>query len=331
MPHVLFLMDPLDGLSLKKDSTIAMINAAQTRGFRISYARQEDLMLVGDHVEGEICEIALTEPFRANLDPDAAAAFAASGAPWYEIGECTQQRLDDVDVVMMRKDPPFNMEFIYTTYLLERLERQGSLIVNKPSSLRDCNEKLFATEFSECCPELLVSRRMDKLRAFHTVHQDVIYKRLDGMGGQSIFRAQPNDPNLSVILETLTDSGKEQIMAQTYLPEIVDGDKRILLIDGEPIPYALARVPLAGESRGNLAAGGTGMGRTLTDRDRWITEQIGPELKRRGLLFVGIDVIGDYLTEINVTCPTCIRELDAQYSIDIAGMLFESIESKIAS
>ena len=331
MPHVLFLMDPLDSLSLKKDSTIAMINAAQTRGFRISYARQEDLMLIGDHVEGQICDLRLTEDFQAHLEPSAAAEFAASGADWYEIGESTQQPLDDVDVVMMRKDPPFNMEFIYSTYLLERLERQGTLIVNKPSSLRDCNEKLFATEFIECCPELLVSRRIDKLRAFHAQHNDVIYKRLDGMGGQSIFRAQPNDPNLSVILETLTNSGQEQIMAQVYLPEIVDGDKRILLIDGEPIPYALARVPLAGESRGNLAAGGTGRGQPLTDRDRWITAQIGPELRRRGLIFVGIDVIGDYLTEINVTCPTCIRELDTQFSIDIAGMLFESIQSKIAS
>jgi len=330
MPHVLFLMDPLDSLSLKKDSTIAMINAAQNRGFRVSYARQEDLMLVGDHVEGQICDLRLTDAFRESLDPEAAAAFAASGAPWYETDEPSQQRLDHIDVVMMRKDPPFNMEFIYTTYLLERLERQGSLIVNKPSSLRDCNEKLFATEFPQCCPDLLVSRRMDKLREFHSEHRDVIFKRLDGMGGQSIFRAQPNDPNLSVILETLTDSGKEQIMAQTYLPEIVDGDKRILLIDGEPVPYALARVPLAGESRGNLAAGGQGIGRELTDRDRWITQQIGGELKRRGLLFVGIDVIGDYLTEINVTCPTCIRELDTQFSIDIAGMLFESIESKIA-
>ena len=331
MPHVLFVMDPLDSLSLKKDSTIAMINAAQSRGFRISYARQEDLMLVGDHVEGQICDLRLTSAFRESLDPEAASAFAASGASWYEVGEPSQQRLDDVDVVMMRKDPPFNMEFIYTTYLLERLERQGSLVVNKPSSLRDCNEKLFATEFPQCCPELLVSRRMDKLRDFHSQHGDVIFKRLDGMGGQSIFRAQPEDPNLSVILETLTDSGKEQIMAQTYLPEIVDGDKRILLIDGEPVPYALARVPLAGESRGNLAAGGQGIGRELTDRDRWITQQIGAELKRRGLLFVGIDVIGDYLTEINVTCPTCIRELDTQFSIDIAGMLFESIESKLAS
>ena len=232
---------------------------------------------------------------------------------------------------MMRKDPPFNMEYIYSTYLLERLERQGVLIVNKPASLRDCNEKLFATEFPQCCPPLIVSRRMDKLREFHSLHQDVIYKRLDGMGGASIFRARAGDPNLSVILETLTQSGAEQIMGQKFLPEIAEGDKRILIINGEPVPFALARVPLAGESRGNLAAGGTGRGQALSDRDLWIAAQLKDELIHRGLMFVGIDVIGDYLTEINVTCPTCIRELDTQFSLDIAGMLFDQIEIKLTA
>ena len=221
------------------------------------------------------------------------------------------------------------MEFVYSTYLLERAEQEGTLVVNKPASLRDCNEKLFATAFPQCCPTLIVSRRMDQLRAFHAEHGDVIFKRLDGMGGMSIFRARPDDPNLSVILETLTQRGNEQIMGQVYLPEIVDGDKRILLIDGEPVPYALARVPLAGESRGNLAAGGTGRGQPLSERDAWIAAQIGPELRRRGLAFVGIDVIGDYLTEINVTCPTCIRELDTQFSLDIAGTLFDTIEVRL--
>jgi len=230
---------------------------------------------------------------------------------------------------MMRKDPPFDMEFVYTTYLLERAEEQGAFVVNKPQSLRDCNEKFFATAFPQCGPDLVVSRRHDVLRAFHAKHKNVVFKKLDGMGGASIFRIMQDDPNLSVVLETLTDDEQNQIMGQVYLPEIVDGDKRILLIDGEPVPYALARVPSAGETRGNLAAGGTGEGRPLTDRDQWIAEQLGPELKARGLLFVGIDVIGDYLTEVNVTCPTCIRELDTQFSLDIAGTLMDKVLSKL--
>ena len=328
MPNVLFLLDPIDSLSLKKDSTLAMIRATQARGWQVSVMQQQDMLLHSDRVQGVTRTFKLSDEFADKLDP------AAAGDPaqknWYTAGDERQHDLTDFDVVMMRKDPPFNMEFVYSTYLLERLERAGVLVVNKPSSLRDCNEKLFATEFPQCCPPLIVSRRMDKLREFHGEHNDVIYKRLDGMGGMSIFRAQPGDPNLSVILETLTNSGAEQIMGQKYLPEIVDGDKRILLIDGEPVPYALARVPLAGESRGNLAAGGTGRGQELTERDRWIAAQIGPELRRRGLIFVGIDVIGDYLTEINVTCPTCIRELDTQFSLDIAGMLCESIEQHLA-
>jgi len=325
MPNVLFLLDPIDSLSLKKDSTLAMIRAAQIRGWSVSVMEQQDMLLLEEQVQGITREFRLAEEFAAALDP------ASAGADWYSAGAAKQHNLTDFDVVMMRKDPPFNMEFIYSTYLLERLEQLGVLIVNKPASLRDCNEKLFATEFPQCCPPLIVSRRMDRLREFHSEHGDVIFKKLDGMGGASIFRAQHNDPNLSVILETLTNSGGQQIMGQKYLPEIVDGDKRILLIDGEPVPYALARVPLAGESRGNLAAGGTGRGQELTERDRWIAAQIGEELRRRGLIFVGIDVIGDYLTEINVTCPTCIRELDAQFSLDIAGMLCESIERHLAA
>ena len=327
MPKVLFLLDPVDSLSLKKDSTLAMIRAAQRRGWPVSVMEQQDMLLLEERVQGLTRTFKLSDEFAENLDP------AKAGNPlngdWYEAGPERQQDLAEFDVVMMRKDPPFNMEFIYSTYLLEKLERQGTLVVNKPASIRDCNEKLFATEFPQCCPPLIVSRRMDKLREFHATHSDVIFKRLDGMGGMSIFRAQAGDPNLSVILETLTNAGREQIMGQKYLPEIVDGDKRILLIDGEPVPYALARVPLAGESRGNLAAGGTGRGQELSERDRWIAEQIGPELKRRGLLFVGIDVIGDYLTEINVTCPTCIRELDTQFSLDIAGMLCDSVEAHL--
>jgi glutathione synthase len=230
---------------------------------------------------------------------------------------------------MMRKDPPFDMEYIYATYLLERAEGQGVKVFNKPQSLRDCNEKFFATYFPECCPPLVVSRNLDVLRDFHAKHRNVVFKPLDGMGGKSIFRLMENDPNLSVVLETLTDSGRSQIMGQVYLPEIVDGDKRILMVNGEPVPYALARIPAAGSTRGNLAAGGRGVGQPLSDRDRWIAEQVGPELKKRGLAFVGIDVIGDYLTEVNVTCPTCIRELDAQFSIDIGSMLFDHVETEL--
>ena len=232
---------------------------------------------------------------------------------------------------MMRKDPPFNMEYIYATYFLERAEAAGVLCVNRPQSLRDCNEKFFATAFTDLCPPLIVSRREDQLRDFQQKHKNVVFKPLDGMGGASVFRVMDGDANLGVILETLTDFGRQQIMGQLFLPEIADGDKRILLIDGEPVPYALARVPLAGESRGNLAAGGTGEGRPLTERDRFIAERVGAQLKARGLMFVGIDVIGDYLTEINVTCPTCIRELDAQFSLDIAGKLMATIESKLAA
>jgi glutathione synthase len=231
----------------------------------------------------------------------------------------------------MRKDPPFDMDFIYSTYILEAAQREGVLIVNDPRSLRDCNEKLFATQFPQCCPPLIVAASAERLKAFHAQHGDVIFKPLDGMGGASIFRIQQGDPNLSVIIETLTDHGRQQIMAQKYLPEIVDGDKRILLVDGVPAPYGLARIPLAGETRGNLAAGGSGVAKPLTDRERWICDQVGPVLKEKGLLFVGLDVIGDYLTEINVTSPTCVRELDRAHDLDIAGDLMDSIAAKLAT
>ena len=230
----------------------------------------------------------------------------------------------------MRKDPPFDNEFLYTTQMLEYAEKNGVLVVNRPQSLRDFNEKLFATQFPQCCPPLLVSRDTQRLKAFHAQQRDVIFKPLDGMGGMSIFRVQQNDPNINVILETLTQHGQRQIMAQKFIPEIVNGDKRILVIDGEPVPYALARIPLAGENRGNLAAGGTGQALALNERDRWICAQVAPTLKATGLLFVGLDVIGDYLTEINVTSPTCIRELDKAYSLDIAGSLMDCISAKLA-
>jgi len=225
----------------------------------------------------------------------------------------------------MRKDPPFDQEYIYTTYLLEEAERRGTLVVNRCQSLRDCNEKMFATVFPQCCPEVVVSRDVDRLKEFLVDHDDVIYKPLEGMGGTSIFRVTRDDPNVNVILETLTDFGQRTIMAQQFVPEIRDGDKRILMINGEPIPYCLARVPSDGETRGNLAAGGRGVAQPLSERDRWIAAEIGPSLREKGLLFVGLDVIGDYLTEINVTSPTCVREIDDAYDLDIAGELMTCI------
>ncbi len=323
MTRIAFVMDPLDSLALKKDSTLAMIRACQLRGLDVYYLEQQDLTLLEGEVSGLARTLHLRDDFCETLDPDIA------GANWYSLNEENRIPLKDFDVIMMRKDPPFDMEYIYTTYLLERAEEEGALVINKPSALRDCNEKFFATAFPECGPELVVSRRSDILKEFHAQHGNVVFKKLDGMGGASIFRIMENDPNLSVVIETLTEGGRHQIMAQVYIPEITDGDKRILLIDGEPVPWALARIPSAGETRGNLAAGGRGEGRELTDRDRWIAEQVGPELKKRGLVFVGIDVIGDYLTEVNVTCPTCIRELDAQFSADIAGNLIDVVLAKI--
>ncbi|MCR9277989.1 MAG: glutathione synthase [Pseudomonadaceae bacterium] len=323
MVHIAFVMDPIDSLSLKKDSTLAMIRAAQRRGWQPFYVQQADISLSGGEVLATMSSLRLTEPFVDKLDPNVA------GEHWYELGEPERRPLAEMDVIFMRKDPPFDMNYIYTTYLLERVEEGGSLVVNKPASLRDCNEKFFATAFPQCCPPLIVSADEQELRDFHAAQGNTVFKKLDGMGGSSVFRVMASDPNIGVILETLTEGGKEPIMGQLYLPEISDGDKRILLIDGKPLPYALARIPKAGEARGNLAAGGTGVGRELTKRDRFIAEQLGPELSRRGLLWVGIDVIGDYLTEVNVTCPTCIRELDTQYSLDIAAMLMDEVAGRL--
>ncbi len=250
--------------------------------------------------------------------------------PWYKLDDTLSEPLAALDAILMRKEPPFDMEFIYATYILEIAEKSGTPVLNRPGSIRDCNEKLFALQFPQCCPTHLVSRDASLLKAFHHQHGDVIFKPLDGMGGASIFRLKPEDPNVSVIIETLTDHGARQIMAQKFIPEIVNGDTRILLINGEPVDYGLARIPAKGETRGNLAAGGSGVARPINDRDRWICEQIAPELKRRGLYFVGIDVIGDYLTEINVTCPTCIREINKAYDLDIAGDYLDFIEQLVS-
>jgi glutathione synthase len=307
------VMDPIERISYKKDSSLAMLLAAQARGWSLFYMEQHDLYQDGGQARARM------KPLKVFADP----------AQWFELEAEVDSGLDDLDVILMRKDPPFDMEFVYATYLLEQAERAGVLVVNKPQSLRDCNEKLFATQFAQCTPPTLVSRRADIIREFAAKHGDVILKPLDGMGGASIFRHRVGDPNLSVILETLTRHGQEQIMAQAYLPAIKDGDKRILMVDGEPVPYCLARIPAAGETRGNLAAGGRGEARPLTDRDRWIAAEIGPTLREKGLLFVGLDVIGEHLTEINVTSPTCIREIDNAFGTDIGGMLMDVIEKKL--
>ena len=307
------VMDPIAGISYKKDSSLAMLLAAQDRGWTLFYMEQQDLYLNEGKARARM------KPLKVFANPE----------KWFELDAETDTALSDLDVILMRKDPPFDMEFVYTTYLLEQAERDGVLIVNKPQSLRDCNEKLFATQFTQCTPPTVVSRRADVLREFAAEHGDVILKPLDGMGGTSIFRHRVGDPNLSVILETLTANGTQQIMAQGYLPAIKDGDKRILMIDGEPVPYCLARIPAAGETRGNLAAGGRGEARPLSDKDRWIAAQVGPTLREKGLLFVGLDVIGEHLTEINVTSPTCIREIDNAFGTNIGEMLMAAIERKL--
>lgn len=307
------VMDPIATIAYKKDTTLALLWAAQDRGWQLFYMEQSDLVLQ----DGE--PRARMRALRVHRDP----------AHWFDLGDVEFGLLADLDVVLMRKDPPFDNEYIYSTYILEAAEKLGVVIVNQPQSLRDCNEKMFATQFPQCCPPLLVSREKNLLKEFHRVHGDVVFKPLDGMGGSSIFRVRSDDPNLNVIIETLTNHGRNTIMAQKYIPAIVDGDKRILMIDGEPVPYCLARVPMAGESRGNLAAGGTGRPQPLSARDRWIAAQVGPELRRRGLLFVGLDVIGDYLTEINVTSPTCAREIDNQYNTDIGGKLMDCIATQL--
>ena len=307
------VMDPISGISYKKDSSLAMLLAAEARGWSLFYMEQHDLYQVAGVAKARM------RPLNVFADPQ----------HWFELGEEIDAPLTELDVILMRKDPPFDMEFVYSTYLLEQAERAGVLIVNRPQSLRDCNEKLFATQFPHCTPPTLVSRRADILREFAKEHRDIILKPLDGMGGTSIFRHREGDPNLSVILETLTNLGQQQIMAQAYLPAIKDGDKRILMINGEPVPYCLARIPAAGETRGNLAAGGRGEARPLTDRDRWIAAQVGPTLREKGLLFVGLDVIGEYLTEINVTSPTCIREIDNAYNTGIGEQLMAAIAAQL--
>ncbi|WAJ68992.1 glutathione synthase [Catenovulum adriaticum] len=307
------VMDPISQITIKKDSSFAMLLQAQARGYEIYYMEMADLYLEDGQSYANMRRLSVQE------DPD----------NWYQLGETSDQPLSALDCILMRKDPPFDTEYIYATYLLERAEDAGCLIVNKPQSLRDANEKLYTAWFSDYTPTTLVTRSAKKLKAFYQTHQDVILKPLDGMGGASIFRLKPNDPNVGVIIETLTEHQSRYAMAQTYLPEIKDGDKRILLIDGEPIEYCLARIPAEGETRGNLAAGGRGVARPLSDSDKKIAAHVGPTLKKKGLIFVGLDVIGDKITEINVTSPTCIREIEAAYPVSITGKLFDAIEARL--
>ncbi len=307
------LMDPLDRINIKKDTTLALIEAAQRKDWSIDVFLHNELNLSNGSTK--VCS--------RSLHIDLSQEF------WYQLGEERLVELDSFNCILMRKDPPFNMSYIYSTYFLDRAEQAGVLVVNRPDTLRDCNEKLYATLFPQCCPPLLVSSRAADLKAFYHEHGDVIYKPLDGMGGDSILRARENEPNLSVIIELLTKGEQTPIMAQRYIPEIVDGDKRILMIDGKAVDHCLARVPLQGETRGNLAAGGRGEVRPLSKRDRWIAEQVGPDLVRRGILFAGLDVIGDYLTEINITSPTCVREIDKGAGTQIGDDLMNAIERKI--
>ena len=309
------VMDPIADLSFKKDTSLAMLWAAQDRGWSLHYMEQEDLFLRDGRAHARMCDL---EVFR-------------DAERWYALGEAEARPLAELDVVLMRKDPPVDGHFLNAVHLLGFAEREGVLVVNPTRALLECNEKLFAQQFPQCCAPTLVSCRDAELRAFHAEHGDVILKPLDGMGGSGIFHVQPDGRNLGAIIETLTEGGRRQIMAQRYLPEIKDGDTRILLVDGEPVEYGLARIPSAGETRGNLAAGGQGVSRELTDRDRWLIGQVQPMIREKGLMFVGLDVIGDYITEINVTSPTCVREIDDQRGTDIAGQLMDAVADRLAS
>ncbi|MCW8934828.1 MAG: glutathione synthase [Gammaproteobacteria bacterium] len=304
------VMDPIESITPYKDSSLAMMLAAQKKGWRLHYIQQSGLYLEDNKVKADYRSIKVFD----------------NNEKWFEADAIETMDAAKLDVILMRIDPPFDMEYIYTTYLLEMAEQLGSLIVNKPASLRDANEKLFATQFPQCCTDVMVSRDPQKLRDFVIKFKDVILKPLDGMGGQSIFRVTPDDVNLSVILETMLNFGQNTVMAQKFIPEITAGDKRILMVNGNAIPYTLARIPAAGETRGNIAAGGTGKAIPITEREQWIADQVGPSLKKMGILFAGLDVIGDYLTEINITSPTCIREIDKQFNLDIAGQLMDCIE-----
>ena len=307
-------MDPIASIAPKKDSSLAMLLEAGRRDADIRYFEQSSLRIIDGHAMGRGRALTVSD----------------SSEAWWSFGETEDMALGDLDVILMRKDPPFDMEYIYTTYMLERASDAGALVVNRPDSLRDMNEKAYTAWFPECTPLTLITRSMADMKAFLAENERIVVKPLDGMGGKSIFVVRKGDNNANVIFETLTDNGRRFAMAQLYIPEISAGDKRILLIDGEPVPYALVRIPSADDNRGNLVMGATGKGQALSSRDRDICERVGPVLRERGVIFAGIDVIGDYLTEVNVTSPTGIRELDRQFSLNIAGLMFDAIEKRLA-
>jgi len=306
-------MDPIGSITAKKDSSLAMLLEASRRDAEIHYFEQQDLRMLSGKAIGRSTLLTVRD------DND----------DWFDFGDQRDIELGDLDVILMRKDPPFNMEYVYTTYILDRAELAGALIVNAPQALRDMNEKAYTAWFPDCTPLTLVTRSMEQMKAFLAEHGRIVVKPLDGMGGRSIFVIQRGDNNANVIFETLTDYGRQFAMAQVYIPEITLGDKRILLIDGEPVPYALARIPTGDDYRGNIVAGATTKGQELSDADKRICAEVGPVLRERGVLFAGIDVIGDYMTEVNVTSPTGIRELDRQFDLNIAGLMFDAIEKKI--
>lgn len=307
------VMDPISSIKPWKDSSFAMLLEAQKRGWEIRYMLQSSLYIKQGRCFAEYQNLNIKDTTQ----------------DWYQLGDKQHSLLSHMDIVLMRKDPPFDMNYITTTYLLELAENEGCLIVNKAQSLRDCNEKLFTSLFPQCCTDFLVSNNKQQMHDFINQYEDCIIKPLNGMGGESIFRVKKGEGNTNVIFETVSKNYSEQVMLQKYIGEIKQGDKRILLINGKPVPYALARLPQKGENRGNIAAGGIGKGQALSEKDLWICQQIGPELKKRGLYFVGIDVIGDYLTEINVTSPTCIRELDQQFNLNISELLLDELEKQI--
>jgi glutathione synthase len=304
------VMDPISGIKSYKDSTFAMLLEAQRRGHELLYMETADLSIKDGVALGHMRNLSV----RDNNDD------------WFTLGESMHCELAALDILLMRKDPPFNMDYVYMTYILDLARIAGVSVVNRPQALRDANEKVFITQFPQCCVPALITRSSSEIKDFVVDHGLSVVKPLDGMGGESIFQVRPDDPNLNVILETITDKERELVMVQRYIPEISRGDKRILVVNGEPVPYALARIPGEGDFRGNLAKGGTGKGIALTERDYWIVSQVAPELKRRGIVFAGLDVIGDWLTEINVTSPTCIRELDGEFGLNIAADLFDALE-----
>jgi glutathione synthase len=308
-------MDPIADIKFAKDSTLAMLLAAQARGFELLYLEQRDLSLRDGRALGR------ARPLTVRADPQS----------WFTLGEPKVEPLGALDCILMRKDPPFDTEYIYTTYVLERAEAEGALVVNRPQGLRDMNEKVYTAWFPQCCAPTLITRDMREMEAFLAEHGKIVCKPLDGMGGRSIFVVERNDKNMNVVFETLTNYGNRFAIVQRYLPEIVEtGDSRVLLIDGEPVPYALARIPSPSDNRGNLAAGAKGVGRPLNDRDRWLAAQIGPTLSQKGMLFVGLDVIGGYVTEINVTSPTGIRELDKQFGVNAGDLLIQAIQQRLS-